>query len=145
MAPRRTPGRHDRRRRRPVVMRRGRAARARTARPRRRSWSAGQPACRRIATGLQVDRRDGCARVVVAGLDDPEQRVELRELEEAAQVLIEVRERQLAALCTYLLGDRDEDAESGAVDVAGAGEVDEELPLALVELPNHGVTQVLAS
>src|SRR5687768_18581350 len=70
----------------------------------------------------------------LARVGDLEEGVQLGELEQRLQVVVEVGQPQLPALLADLLGERHEDAEPGAVDVAGLAEVDEELPLAPLQL-----------
>ena len=75
---------------------------------------------------------------------DLEQRVELGELEQGFQVVVEIRQPQLPALLANLLGERHEHAQPGAVDVAGLGEVDEELLLAALQLVEHLLLELLS-
>src|SRR5687768_9800746 len=80
----------------------------------------------------------------LAGIGDLEQRVELRELEQGLEVVVEIREAELPALLADLLGERHEDAEPRAVDVARLTEVDQELLLALFELVEDFLLQLLS-
>ena len=80
----------------------------------------------------------------VARIRDLEQRVELGELEQRLQVVVEIREAQFPALLTDLLRERDEHTETRAVDVAGLGEVDEELLLTALQLVEHLLLELLS-
>src|SRR5690348_11165187 len=80
----------------------------------------------------------------LAGVGNLEQRVELRELEQRLEVVVQVREAELAALFANLLGERHQNAETGAVDIARLAEVDEELLFALLELVEDLLLQLLA-
>ena len=105
--------------------------------------SAREAASEGVAAGRSPARRDRRTSPVGVGLDDPEERVELGQVEEAAKILVQVRQRQLATFRPDLLGDGDQHAEAGAVDVAGAREVDDELPLAFLELAEDEVAELL--
>src|SRR5688572_1914302 len=72
-----------------------------------------------------------------------EQRVQLRQLEERAQILVQVREPQLAALLTDLFRQTHQHAEPGRVDVARAGKVDQELPRPTLQLLQYLLLQFL--
>ena len=105
--------------------------------------SAREAAAEAVAAGRSSARRDRSASPARIGLDDPEERVELGQVEEAAKILVQVRQRQLATFRADLLGHGDQDAETGAVDVTGAREVDDELSLALLELTEDEVAELL--
>src|SRR5215212_204645 len=104
-------------------------ARGAPAAPGRCAWSA---------------RRSEGGQRRVARVRDVEEGVELGELEERAQVLVQVGQAQLAALLADLLGEADQHAQPRGVDVAGVGEVDQELPLTALELVEHLLLQLLA-
>src|ERR1051326_3104460 len=73
----------------------------------------------------------------VAGVGDLEERVELRQLEQRLEIVVRVREPQLAALLSNLLRQRHEHTEARAVDVPGLRKVDQEFFLAPLELIEH--------
>src|SRR6185312_12708151 len=72
-----------------------------------------------------------------------EQRIELRELEQRLQVVVQVGEPKLSALLANLFRERNEDAEARTVDVARLTEIDQELLLALLELIENLLLQLL--
>src|SRR6185369_8367719 len=80
----------------------------------------------------------------VARIGNLEERVELRELEQGLEVVVQVREPELPALLADLLGERDQHAQPGAVDVARLGEVDEEFLLSALELVQHLLLELLS-
>ena len=83
-------------------------------------------------------RRESEARErAVAGVGDLKERVELRELEQRLEIVVQIRETELTALFTNLLGERDEDAQPGAVDVAGLRDGDG-LPRITTDVPDAG-------
>src|SRR5690606_16835351 len=86
---------------------------------------------------------EGSERFVPA-VRDVEQRVQLGQLEQRPQVVVEAGQAQLAALLADLLGQADEHAEAGGIDVARPGEVDQELACAALELLEHLLLQFLA-
>src|SRR4029079_17538771 len=73
-----------------------------------------------------------------------EEGVELGELEERAEVFVEIRQAQGAIGLTNPLREGHEGSEPGAVDVARVGEVDDEVPGAAIDLGQHGVAELLA-
>src|SRR5207245_7496934 len=77
-------------------------------------------------------------------LRDGEQRVQLGQLEQGLEILIQAGESQVAALLANLLRERDEDAQARGIDVAGAGEVDDELLGPAVQRLEHLLLQLLA-
>src|SRR5207249_4093497 len=82
------------------------------------------------------DRLLGC-------LQDGEQRIQLGELEQRLEIFVEPRQSQIPALLADLLRERDQDAEAGGVDVAGAAEVDDELLGAALERVQHLLLELL--
>src|SRR5690606_23889365 len=100
-------------------------------------------------------RRPGVpARAVTGGLKagesffarfrDVEQGVELRQLEQGSEVLVEVREPELPTLLADLLREADQHAEPRRIDVSGVGEVDQELPLSVLQLIQDLLLELLA-
>src|SRR5712692_804025 len=81
---------------------------------------------------------------LLRGAQDGKQRVELGELEEGLEVLVEAGEAQVPPLLADLLGQRDEHAQPRGVDVAGAGEVDDELLGAAFQRVEDLLLQLLA-
>ena len=59
------------------------------------------------------------------------------------EVVVQVGEAELPALLADLLRQRHEHAQAGAVDVARLTEVDEELPLAALQLIQHFLLELL--
>src|SRR6185312_13402599 len=90
--------------------------------------------------GSRLEAREG----LLGGLGDGEEGVELGELEQGAEVLVEAGEPKLTTRFADLLGDGDERAESGRIDVAGAGEIDEDAALARIDRALHQLLQLLA-
>src|SRR6266516_1438718 len=80
----------------------------------------------------------------LGGPRDGEQGVELGELEQRLQVGVETREPQLPTLFANLLRERNQDAESRRIDVAGFGKIDDELPGAFLERIQDLLLQLLA-
>src|ERR1051325_1488771 len=78
-----------------------------------------------------------------ASVGDLEERVELRQLEQRFQVVVEIGEPELPALFPDLLGQRNQHAQAGTVDVAGLREVDQELASATFELVEDFLFQLL--
>jgi len=97
-----------------------------------RAWAA------RVGASRQGRR---CA---VAGVGDLEERVQLRELEQRLEVVVQVGESEFPALLPDLLGEGDQHAQTGAVDVARLREVDEELLLTALELVEHFLLELLS-
>src|SRR5512146_3571840 len=77
-----------------------------------------------VIAGLESGERLG------GSLGDLEEGIELGELEQGAEVVVQAGQPQLAAELPDLPRDGDERAEAGGVDVAGMGEIEEELPVA---------------
>src|SRR5687767_10517246 len=73
-----------------------------------------------------------------------EERVELGQLEQGAQVLIQVGQTQLAPLLANLLRQADQDAEPRGIDVARIREIDQELARAGLELFEDFLLELLA-
>src|SRR5690606_19860317 len=74
---------------------------------------------------------------------DVEQRVELRQLEQRAEVVVQICQAQLAALLADLLRQAHEYAQTGRVDVPRAGEIDQELARAGLQLLEDLLLQLL--
>src|SRR5690554_3256015 len=72
-----------------------------------------------------------------ATVGDVKKRVELGQLEQRLQVVVQVRQTQLAIDLADPLGERDQHAEPGTVDVAGLSEIDKELPFSTFQLLQH--------
>src|SRR5512132_1578771 len=77
-----------------------------------------------VIAGLESGERLG------GSLGDLEEGIELGELEEGAEVVVQSGQPQLAAELPDLPRDGDECAEARGIDVAGVGEIEEELPVA---------------
>src|SRR5690606_33765577 len=75
----------------------------------------------------RVTTRSEGSESLVAGPGNVKQRVQLGQLEERAQVLVQVREPQLAALLANLLRQADQYAQTGRVDIACRRKIDQEL------------------
>src|SRR6266576_1179873 len=105
--------------------------------------TSGPPGWRTSRRSGVVTRLEGGQRFL-GGLGDGEERVELGELEQRLEVLVQPRQPQLAALLADLLGERHQDTQSRGVDVAGAGEVDDEPPGAALDGVEHLLLQLLA-
>src|SRR4051812_26205900 len=73
-------------------------------------------------------------------LGNGEERIELRQLEQRAEIVIQAREAELAACLANPLGDGHECAQTGGIDVAGPRKIDEEAALASLQ---GGLDQVL--
>src|SRR5215208_2302095 len=80
----------------------------------------------------------------LARVGDLEERVELRQLEQRLEVVVQVRQPQLAPLLADLLRERHQHAEARAVDVARLAEVDQELPLAALQLVEDLLLELLS-
>src|ERR1700722_3025046 len=80
----------------------------------------------------------------LACVGDLEERVEFGQLEQRLEIVVQVREPQLPALLPNFLGQRHEHAQARAVDVAGPAEIDQELPLALLQLIQDFLFELLA-
>src|ERR1041384_8524293 len=112
--------------------------------------AAGTP----VAAGVRrTHRRSGAARSspisepregFLRGGRNVEEGVELRKLEEGAEVLVEPRDPELAAQVANLLRQRDQRAEPRRIDIAGPAAVDQEAALAPVESLLHQPLQLLA-
>src|SRR5262245_59302195 len=96
----------------------------------------------RAARATDVTGRSALLPLTVSRRIDVEEGVELGELEKGPEVLVEILEEKLSAVLANLLGQRDEDAESGAVDVAGVGEVDDEAAPTSIDLVQHGLLEL---
>src|SRR4029079_7542083 len=79
----------------------------------------------------------------LARIGDLEERVELRQLEQGLEVVVEVGQPQLTTLLADFLGQRDENAKTGAVDVTGLRKVDQELLFPALELIEHLLLELL--
>src|SRR3954471_21055181 len=80
---------------------------------------------------------------LLGSLRDGEERVELGELEQTAEILVEPREPELAAGLADPLGDGHQGAEPGRVDVSGLGKVDQDPALTLVQCGEDQVLELL--
>ena len=70
--------------------------------------------------------------------------VELGELEQRLQIVVEVRKAKLSSLLADFLGERNQYAESRAVDVTGLTEVDQKFLFAALELIENLLLELLA-
>src|SRR5262249_30649663 len=122
----------------------------------RSRWEGGaSPAClgsrppwppsggRRGADGTASDARLKAGEGLLGRLGDGEERVELGELEERAEVFVEPGEPELAAGLADLLGEGYQRAKAGRVDVSRARKVDQEAPLAPVQRRLDEVLELL--
>src|SRR5688572_2824137 len=80
---------------------------------------------------------------LLPGVRDLEERIELGELEERPQILVQVRQAQLAPLLADLLGEAHQHAQPRGVDVARVREVDHELAIAVLELLQDFLLELL--
>jgi len=69
-----------------------------------------------------------------ARIGDREERVQLRELEQGSQVLVETGQPELAVLFTNFLGEGNEHAQTGGVDVARLRKIYDELAFPILKL-----------
>src|SRR6266516_1451671 len=79
----------------------------------------------RVTCSWRVTSERG--QLFLGGPRDGEQGVALGELEQRLHVGVETREPQLPTLFANLLRERNQDAESRRIDVAGFGKIDDEL------------------
>src|SRR5205823_12424542 len=58
---------------------------------------------------------------------DREERVQLGQLEQRLEIFVQAAEPEVSTLLADLLRERHQDAKAGRIDIAGLGEVDDEL------------------
>src|SRR4051794_5877157 len=81
----------------------------------------------------EVIRALEAGQCLLRGLADGEQRVQLGQLEQGAKVVVETGKPQLAAGLAGPLGNGHQSAKTGRIDVAGTGEIHQQLALTTIE------------
>src|SRR5205807_3960706 len=74
---------------------------------------------------------------------DREERVQLGQLEQRLEIFVQAAEPEVSTLLADLLRERHQDAKAGRIDIAGLGEVDDELLATGFERVEHFLLQLL--